>query len=189
MIVYNSKLIGSLKIAALMLGAALLVGACSTAPMQGYSGPALPPEQTALITSGFHTDLISVDGMRVTSTSVAVTPGVHTIVLRPTSDVTNPFGYQQAYYLYSLVDGSVTFTAQAGHRYRADVDASTATPAMEEANETASGGNRGYGLGASGFVWNGYVRDQTTQTRVAMSDPMPLQAEPRGYRSGSDNRQ
>ena len=170
----NSRLVYSFNIAVLMLGAVLLLGACSITPMQGYSGPPLPPEQTALITSGFHADLMSIDGMKTTSDSVAVTPGEHTVVLRLASDVMNPFGYQQAYYLYSHVDGSVTFTAQAGHKYRADVDAYTATRKMAEENETAHSGYW-YGLGASGFYWRAYVRDQTTEMRIATSEPLPLQ--------------
>ena len=70
-----SKLSCNLIVAALMMGASLLLGACSTAPMQAYSGPALPPGQTALIIGGFHTDLVSVDGMKVSGSSVAVMPG------------------------------------------------------------------------------------------------------------------
>ena len=44
-----SKLSCSLTIAALMMGASLLLGACSTAPTQASSGPALPPGRRPLL--------------------------------------------------------------------------------------------------------------------------------------------
>ena len=52
---------------------------------------------------GFHTDLISVDGMKVSGSSVTVMPGAHTVVLRPGSGQENSFGYQPGYHFYSLV--------------------------------------------------------------------------------------
>ena len=180
----TNHLFRSFGIGALVFGAALLLGSCSSAPMQAYSGPALPMEQTALITSGFHTDLISVDGVKVPGTSAAVLPGPHTVVIRPGGDVISPYGYRQDYFFYSLVDGAVNFTAQAGHTYRAEVVISNATPEMADQHGNEFKGNVGYGLGATGFVWTGYIQDRTAETRIAMTGPLPLQAEPRGTRSG-----
>ena len=167
-----SKLSYNLITAALMMGASLLLGACSTAPMQAYSGSALPLGQAALVMGGFHTNLISVDGMRVSGSSLTVMPGAHTLVLRPAGGVENSFGYQPGYYFYSLVNCSVTFTAQAGHRYLADVDTFAAARKPEEEQITE------YGPEDSGFVWRGYVRDRTAHMRVAMTEPIPLLAEP-----------
>ena len=72
----------------------------------------------------------------------------------------------------SLVNGSVTFTALAGRRYLANVDTFAATRRLEEEQITD------YGPKDSGYVWRGYVRDRTTHMRVAMTEPMPLVAEP-----------
>ena len=52
--------------AALVL-VALSLAACAGTPTKAYTGPVLPAEQAALITSGFHTDIVSVDGIKVSA--------------------------------------------------------------------------------------------------------------------------
>lgn len=171
---HNPKFIRSVEMAALVL-AALSLAACAGAPTKAYTGPVLPAEQTALITSGFHTDIVSIDGIKVSGLSAVVPPGQHTIILRPGSDLENPYGYSQAYTFYSLTDGSLNFTAEAGHKYLVDVNVGEARPEQNKSDNELSG---------TGFVWTADIRDQTKQTRVASTGELPLQAEPRGYGSG-----
>jgi hypothetical protein len=170
MLFNNRKLIRNLEIGSFILMALMVLGSCSTAPTQVYSGPALPANQTALITSGFHTYLVSVDGVKVPGLSATVTPGTHTVVMRPADDLVTPYGYNQAYYFYSRVDGTVACVAQAGHTYRAEVNVGNPRHEQEPGEE----------ISGTGFVWNGYIEDRTAETRVARTESMPLYAEPRG---------
>jgi hypothetical protein len=89
--------------------------------------------------------------------------------MRPADDLVTPYGYNQAYFFYSRVDGTATFVAQAGHTYTAEVN--VGSPRHERNGEE---------LSETGFVWNSYIQDQTAETRVARTDSMPLYAEPRG---------
>jgi len=140
------------------------LGACSSAPTKGYSGPAMPADQTALIVSGPYTDLESVDGVKVSGLRVSVLPGKHTVGMRPSNYGSSYPGYLGPYYFYSLVTGSVEFSAEAGHRYVAWVRMGPG-PATEE-------------LTGSGFEWRGYVEDQTTNHNLVRTAALPLEAEP-----------
>ena len=142
--------------------------ACAGTPMRAYPGPALPADQTALVKTGAYTDLVACDGTSVPGLTVAVLPGEHTIQLKPSDrqDRQDIKGYSWPYLFYSRVIGSVVFEAQAGHTYVAYVNLS-AGPATEEAPS------------GTGFVWVGYIEDQTTHQRLAKTDKLPLEAEPR----------
>jgi hypothetical protein len=153
--------------------ATLALSACAGASMQGYSGSALPADQTAIVKSGAYTDLMASDGMKVPRLSVAVLPGRHTIVMKP-SDNQGLYGYG-AYFYYSLVTGSVQFTAEAGHYYLAYVIFAPASGTTWEDDMEHTG---------TGFTWVGYITDETTGKRVARTDRLALQAEPRGWPGG-----
>jgi hypothetical protein len=150
--------------------AAFALGACAGTPMQGYTGPVLPSDQTALVRSGPHTDIVTCDGVRVSGLSVAVLPGEHTIEMNLT-DRPDTDGYFGAYFFYSMGTGSVSFTAEAGHKYTVYVNAAPA-PATEEEVGT-------------GYTWAGYIEDETTHKRLARTDRLPLGVEPRGYPGGA----
>ena len=157
-----------LEIAA--LGAVLLaMTACANTPFKTYAGPALPAEQTAVVGSGPYTDLVAVDGTRVSSLSVAVLPGTHAIEMKPVDNI--DYGYQGPYYFWSLVTGSVKFTAEPGHKYQVYVHIAPA-PYSEE-------------LTGSGYTWTGYVEDRTVDKKVGWTERLPLQVEPRNYSTGS----
>jgi hypothetical protein len=166
-----------LKTLALVV-AVFALSACAGISTQGYSGPALPADQTAIVNSGAYTDLIASDGMKVSGMRVAVLPGRHTIVMKP-SDNQDAWGYG-AYFFYSRVTGSVEFTAEAGHTYRAYVAIGPAPDTTEESGM----GYAGAGSTDTGFTWIGYIADETTGKKIARTDRLALQAEPRGYPTG-----
>jgi len=139
--------------------------ACAGTPMKGYSGPALPADQTTLVRTGPYTNLLACDGTSVPGLSVAVLPGEHTIQLKPTYGQ-DYRSYSWPFFFYSRVIGSLVFEAQAGHTYVANVNLLPA-PSTEEAPS------------GSGFVWVGYIEDRTTHQRLAKTDKLPLEVEPR----------
>ena len=104
-------------LALLVLGMLFLsVAGCSgVSMMKGYAGPDLSPAQTATISAGSQTDIISCDGKKLGQfqSGVVVTPGTHTIdaALAWRDD-----GGNVAYSSSAL--GSVTFNAEAGHWYQ-----------------------------------------------------------------------
>jgi hypothetical protein len=173
----RSSVFRHLKTLALVV-AVFALSACAGTSMQGYSGPALPADQTAVVRSGPYTDLIASDGVSVPGMRVAVLPGRHTIVMKP-SDNHDAWGYG-AYFFYSRVTGSVEFTAEAGHTYLAYVNIGPAPETTEESG-------MGYASAEStdtGFTWIGYITDSTTGKKIDRTDRLALQAEPRGYPSG-----
>ena len=174
----KGKIFRHLKILVLVV-AVIGLGACAGTTMQGYSGPVLPAEQTAVVKSGPYTDLVTVDGVRVSGRVVSLLPGKHTIVMRPSTSQTT-YGYNGAYMFYSNVDGSLDFTVEAGHTYLVYVNMG-ATP-------TATGDSAlaytDFGPNDTGFSWVGYVTDETASKRLARTDRLALQAEPRAYPTG-----
>jgi len=150
-----------LRIVALGL-AVLALAACAGTPMQGYTGPVLPAEQTALVRSGPNTNLIACDGVKVPGLGVSVLPSVHTVELKPDDQ---PQDYMQTGFLFrSSVTGSVSFTAEAGHRYLAYVSIAPGPSTDEEMG--------------TGYTWIGTIEDQTTHKKVARTDKLPLNVEP-----------
>ncbi len=152
MVFHNLRIVG--------LGVAVLaLAACAGEAMKGYTGPVLPADQTALVTRGPYTDLVACDGTKVSGVGVTLLPGVHTIEMKPNNQ-------QQNYTVlfHSTVIGSVSFTAEAGHRYLAYVSISPAPPTDEEAG--------------SGYTWTGIIEDKATHRKVARTDKLPLFVEP-----------
>ena len=127
------------------------------------------PGGTAVVKAGAYTDLVSADGAKVSGLSVTLTPGEHTVVMKPSYPV-DSYQFLGAYFFYSLVNGSVTFNAEPGHEYVAYID-TTAGPTSEE--------NMG-----TGFSWVGYIKDKTANQRVAKTETLPLEAFPRSPGSG-----
>ncbi len=145
--------------------ALLALSAC--APMKGYPGPALPAGETAIVRSGPYTDLVSVDGMKISGLSVALLPGPHTIEVVP-SELDQP--YEGWWVVGSAVKGVVGFVALAGRSYRASVEfAPRSAPGYED---------------YSAWSWVGSVQDETTGARVAQTASLPLAAYPYSYRGG-----
>ncbi len=160
----------------LAIGVAVLaLGACAGMPMQGYTGPALPTDRTAVVRTGPYTDIVAYDSMKLPSLSVALLPGEHTLEMLP-NDPPNTDGYSGAYYFYSKVTGSVAFMAEAGHRYQAYVS-------IAPEPGTTEGSDSGYK--DSGFAWRGYIQDETTHKRVASTGRLPIEAEPKIYPGGT----
>lgn len=146
-----------------VLGAVVLtLAACAGVPMQGYTGPALPAEQTALVQTGAYTDLIACDGKKVSGLGLTVLPSVHTIELKPDDQQQS---YMQTGFIYrSTVTGSISFTAEAGHKYLVYVNIAPGPSTDENAG--------------TGYTWVGIVEDETTHRKVAKTDHLPLQIEP-----------
>jgi hypothetical protein len=149
------------KIAA--LGILLLaLTACATTLTKGYAGPALSGDQTALVESGPYTRIVKYDGMKLSSQNVAVLPGEHTVEMR-LEEAEQP---NWEYFFYSGATGSVTFTAEPGHRYLVYINI---VPAPGLADE-----ERG-----SGYTWVGCIQDRSTGKKIASTSPLPLEADPR----------
>jgi hypothetical protein len=145
----------------------LALSACAGAVTKGYTGPTLPADQTALIRSGPYTHIEKCDGLNVPGLNVAVLPGVHTVEMRP-AEQEQPL---RNYIFYSRVNGSVSFTAEAGHRYLAYVDfVPGQTPADEEKG--------------SGYTWIGYISDESSEKKVGNTGSLPLGVEPRTFQGG-----
>jgi hypothetical protein len=156
---YNAQMV----IPAILL---LALTACASVTKK-YTGPTLPSDQTALVGSGPYTHIENLDGQRITTLRMAVMPGEHKVEMRP-AEQDQP---NQAYLFYSWLSGSVTFVAEAGHRYLVYVDfVPTPGPADEE---------RG-----SGFTWTGYVLDRSTGKKIASTGQLPLGVAPRGFPTG-----
>ena len=128
--------------------------------MKAYQGPTLPADQTALIESGSYTLIEKCDGLKITSLKVAVLPGEHVIEMTPAQQG-QPY---RGYLFYSLVTGSVSFIAEAGHTYLAYVDFLAASAPANE--------------GGSGYEWIGYVQDRSSGQMIANTGRLPLKAEP-----------
>ena len=144
----------------IMVMALVLITQTASAAAKEYA-----PGETAVVKAGAYTDLVSADGAKVSGLSVTLTPGEHTIVMKPSYPTDNMYYTMGGYYLYSNVDGSVTFNAEPGHEYVAYADTS-AGPAKED--------NMG-----TGFSWVGYIKDKTANQRVAKTETLPLEAFPR----------
>jgi hypothetical protein len=170
-------MIHTMRIFALGL-AVLAIGACSSAPTIMYSGPVLPADQTAVVSRGTHTDIVSVDGARVSGVKVVVLSGKHTIEMKPTDGDYSYYGPGD-YIFYSRVTGRADFTAEPGHAYEVYAH----MVAEPYTRENGVGDDTGYGTG-SGFKWSGYVIDKTTNRRVAKTGWLPLEAEPRSESGG-----
>jgi hypothetical protein len=157
--------------------AVLALSACA-GMTNGYSGSTPPSDQTAVVRSGPYTDVVATDGTKVSGLRVALSPGKHTIEIKP-SDNQQTYGYG-AYYFYSRVTGSIAVTAEPGHTYLAYVRIAN-TPATTEDSDVRYSVT---GSSDTGFTWSGYITDETTGQSLARTDRLPLQAEPRGYPTG-----
>ena len=144
-----------------------LVLLAQTASVAGAKESA--PGETAVVKAGAYTELVSADGAKVSGLSVTLTPGEHTVAMKPSYPIDN-YEFMGAYFFYSQVNGSVTFNAEPGHKYVAYVD-TTAGPTKEDDMGT-------------GFSWVGYIKDKTANQRVAKTEALPLQAFPRSPGSG-----
>jgi hypothetical protein len=90
-----------------------LLGACSSAPMKGYTGPERPANETALIRSAdIGISIESCDNIKATSNTIIILPGEH-IVGMSFKDP-DPEGY------YSIGTAFARFTSEAGHTYLVD---------------------------------------------------------------------
>lgn len=128
----------------------LMMSSCAGVTKKGYEGVSLPPDKTATVQSGPYTTIQGIDGAKLAASQLNVTvlPGKHTIEIAYPPAVTD----YVAFY-YSNVTGSITFDAEAGHRYLA------------------------YTHRISPDLWVAYVRDKTSGERVAQSEPLPLKVE------------
>ena len=141
---------------------ALALAACAGTPMKGYTGPALPAEQTVLVETGPYAEIVTCDGVKVSALRVAVLPGEHTIEMKPNDQQSD---YMQTGYMFrSKVIGSASFTAEAGHTYVVGVSI-VAAPLTDE------------DIG-SGYTWTGTIEDETTHKRVKRTDRLPLDVLP-----------
>ena len=157
-----------LTLGIMVVALAFFAQTAGAAAAKGYAGPLRPADETAVVRSGAYTELVSSDGTKVPGLSVAVLPGEHTIVMKP-SYPTDNYEFMGAYFFYSLVNGSVTFNAEPGHEYVAYVS-------------TAAGSAKGYDEDSptgTGFAWVGYIEDKTAHQRVAKTERLPLEAFPR----------
>ncbi len=151
----------------MVLVLALFAQTPSAAATKGYAGPAKSADETALVRSGAYTELVSYDGTKISSLSVTLLPGEHTVVMKPSYPIDNS-QYMGGYFFYSLVNGSVTFNAEPGHQYVAYV-ATTAGPTKEYETGSEMG---------TGFTWVGYIEDKTVHKKVAKTDVLPMEAYP-----------
>ncbi|HEX2964584.1 MAG TPA: tetratricopeptide repeat protein [Syntrophorhabdaceae bacterium] len=97
----------------ILISLLLVIGllGCSTTTRM-YSGPALPENQTALVRGGdVSINLVSCDGVKVTSSAIMVLPGEHTIEM----SYSGSGGY-------SINNTFTKFKAEAGHTYVVDKD-------------------------------------------------------------------
>ena len=138
-------------------GAALLLaGSCATT-MKGYTGPSMPPGETALIKTGFYANLLRCDDVEIPSSylNIAVLPGNHTV------QVSLRKQWIADKLLSSQAVGSITFVAEAGHTY-------TVNASLLPIKEWA-------GLVAHEYDWQGYVTDLGTgQTIAITADALPV---------------
>jgi len=140
-----------------LFGAAfLLAGSCATT-MNGYTGPSMPPDETALIKTGFNANLLRCDDVQIPSSylNIAVLPGKHTVQLSLRRQ------WIADKLLYSEAVGSVTFVAEAGHTY-------TVNASLLPIKEWA-------GLVAHEYDWQGYVKDLGSgQTIAITAEALPV---------------
>jgi len=168
-----------LSLAMMVFAIVFLVQTTSMASQQGYAGPAKPADETALLKSGAYTEIVSVDGTKVSSLNVTVLPGEHTLVMKPSYPVDG--NYATPYFFYSVVNGSVTFKADAGHTYVAYARTSAG---QSTENQSAAGYASMEDQTGSGFTWVGYIEDKTDHERVAKTETLALQAYPRTWGYG-----
>jgi hypothetical protein len=117
----------------------------------------LPPDATAIVSSGAYGDLVSCDGVKLSSTQlkVAVLPGEHTIRITMRRQT---IGFKV---LYSGEVGSVTFVAEAGHRYLADVELIPQ--------------GKWLSLATAEYDWIGHIVDRETGRIIGVTtEPLPV---------------
>ncbi|HVN96689.1 MAG TPA: tetratricopeptide repeat protein [Syntrophorhabdaceae bacterium] len=89
----------------------LLISSCAVAPYKAYTGPDLPPDETALIErASIDIAIKSCDGTEVTSDAVTVLPGDHTLEM----------SFNEVGRYYARNTCFLKFTVEAGHTYRID---------------------------------------------------------------------
>jgi hypothetical protein len=142
--------------------------ACSFGTTQWYGGQGKPANETAIIESGPYTNIEAIDGKAVTGLKIAVLPGTYQVSIKPGEPDQQPLG---PYLFFSRVIGSISFNAEAGHTYMVYVNFLTEKKPADE-------------IKGSGFVWVAYVVDQSAGKRIAQTDPLPLEAEHRGWPTG-----
>jgi len=169
-----------LSLAMMVLAVAFLTQTASMASEQGYTGPAKPADETAVVRSGAYTDIVAIDGTTTSSLSITVLPGEHTVVMKPSYPAGDNV-WVTPYYFYSRVNGSVTFKAEAGHTYVAYARTS-AGPSTED--QSAAGYASMEDQSGSGFSWVGYIEDKTAHERVAKTERLALEAYPRSWGFG-----
>ncbi|MGD0659206.1 MAG: hypothetical protein ABSD38_14155 [Syntrophorhabdales bacterium] len=143
-----------------LLGMAFLFAGSCAGTMKGYSGPALPAGETALIRAGFDAYILRCDDVRLSHSQLSITvlPGKHTV------EISFRRQWVGDKLLLSDVTGSITFAAVAGHTYSVNADL---LPIKEWA-----------GLVAHEYDWKGYVKDQGTgQTIAITSEALPVRIE------------
>jgi hypothetical protein len=115
--------------------------------------------RSALIRSGPHTRIESLDDRRLKSSSlsVAAQPGSHILSV---SFVSRTVGYRL---LYATQNASLSVVVKAGRRY---------TVYAEEVPESAWAG-----VIVKSYNWVAYVKDNETGENVAESEPLPLREE------------
>ena len=109
MIKTRGKLLFYMEVLAIV-ASLFLVGSSFAAPKRMYTGPERPASETALIRGAtFEINIESCDGVKVTSSDIAVLPGDHTIEM-------SFHGVME----YSQDTSFLQFTAEAGHTYLVD---------------------------------------------------------------------
>jgi hypothetical protein len=129
------------KVFAFMIS--FLLAAVCVSPTRVYSASELPTDKTARIEAASGISLESVDGKKVSGTSVKVPPGYHTVEMSMRSTVGGVMT------IYSSDNCFLVFTAEEGHTYRVD------TPPL------------------SGNAYTGVVRDRTTNQEVTRGCVIP----------------
>ena len=169
-----------LSLGIMVLALAFVAPIAAAAPTQGSAGALGPADEAALVKSGAYTEVVSVDGAKVSGLSVRVSPGEHTLVMKPSYPTDNTT-YTGGYFFYSNVDGTVAFKAEPGHAYVAYANTYTA-PSRDD--QYAVGSSSAEDQSGSGFTWVGYIEDKTTHQRVAKTERLALEAYPRSYSYG-----
>jgi hypothetical protein len=168
----NSIEVNAMKKCSLLLGLCVVMFLgltnCAVVTTQWYEGQGKPANETAIIETGPYTNIEAIDGKTVNALRIAVLPGTYQVSIKPGEPDQQPLS---PYLFYSRVTGSISFTAQAGHTYMVYVKFLTEQKPADE-------------IRGSGFVWIAYILDRSVDKKIAQTDPLPLEAEHRGWPTG-----